>query len=122
MQIVSEWYVPQKILLITLDGEISLANAQVINDTIISKLDEGIAPVHLIIDTRTVKRAPVNIFKLRQKLSYLFDARLGHICLCHTLPVIASIAVVITAFAKVDLHIVNSPAEAIEKLTDVATK
>lgn len=71
------WYLENRIILAHVVGDNSLEDFYVINETIIQYLDQGTAPVHLLIDVTELGNIPSNILKVKQAFTYLDHPSIG---------------------------------------------
>lgn len=71
------WYLEDRIILAHVVGDNTLEDFRGINTAIIQHLDQGTAPVHLLIDVTELGNIPSNIIKVKQAFTYLDHPSIG---------------------------------------------
>ncbi len=64
------WYEDKRIVSAVLEGEVTIDEIKIYAAELMTYLDDGIAPVHLIIDFSKVKKFPTNVVPLRSIFSW----------------------------------------------------
>lgn len=72
------WYMPDKVLLLTLSGDYTLPDAWQVNQSIVDMLDQSMSPLLLVIDARNMNR-PHNFQELRGAQTYMHHDNLRRI-------------------------------------------
>lgn len=72
-----EWLSFPRILHVALYGDLQLEDIENFSDDVIKHLDEGQAPVHIIVSDSEVGRPPINLNKLRQAAKFVQHPSLG---------------------------------------------
>lgn len=71
------WYIPQRVIYVKWGAALSLDDILAVNEAASALMDEGIAPVHTLNDTRDIKRHPTNIIELRRRSISLDHPKAG---------------------------------------------
>jgi hypothetical protein len=71
------WQQDKRIIYGRIYGDSTLEDADHWSREIVDYLETGIEPVHLVIDTTTVKKIPTNITALKGSMKYLNHPKLG---------------------------------------------
>ena len=76
-----KWYVPDRVILVRFEGEVTTDDAEGINTEAVEMLDKagGEGAVHLVSDTRDVHKFPINSIQLRKKLTLFDHPSLGYV-------------------------------------------
>jgi hypothetical protein len=98
--------------------EVGLEFAEKANADMITFLDQGTPPIHIILDTTNVKKHPMNVAKLRQASKILDHPAVGWIVLISSNPVIHFLATVVTQITKSRYRSASSVEEAIPFLRE----
>lgn len=72
------WHIPNKVLLLTLSGDYTVADAQEVDQAILTELRRHTA-LTLLIDAQDMER-PYNFRHIRNSQTYMKNAELHHIC------------------------------------------
>jgi hypothetical protein len=62
------WHTPKKIIFVHLLGELDLNAVEAMAQQCAVLMDEGIAPVHILLDDRNGGRPPISLSQLRSRL------------------------------------------------------
>lgn len=77
MQFGFEWHIPRRVLILTVSGDVSLEELVQFNAAMLSHLEQGIPPVHLVSLGDNIRRVPTNILLIKQTLTYLQHPNMG---------------------------------------------
>jgi hypothetical protein len=72
-----QWLFYPRILHVELYGDLDFDNLQQFNDELVTHLEQGEAPVHVIIDDTNVGKPPLQLGKLKRILPYIQHPSLG---------------------------------------------
>jgi hypothetical protein len=72
-----EWYIPSRVLILKVSGDISLEDLARFNQSMIGYLEEGTAPVHLISTAGDIGHVPTNLMLIKETVSYLRHPHMG---------------------------------------------
>jgi hypothetical protein len=75
------WHIPGRVIYGVVSGVQTLDELTEANQTVMSMLDEGMRPVHFIMDDSQLKRTPINLKQLQIALAYVRHTRIGWIVL-----------------------------------------
>ena len=77
MQFGLEWHMPRRVLILTVSGDVSLEELVQFNTAMLSHLEQGVPPVHLVSLGDNIRRVPTNILLIKQTLTYLQHPNMG---------------------------------------------
>ena len=77
MQFGLEWHIPGRVLILTVSGDVSLEDLAQFNSAMLSHLDEGTPPVHLVSIGNNIRRVPTSIMLIKQTVTYLQHPNMG---------------------------------------------
>ncbi len=77
MEPIFEWYIKDRVIFHRGFGEQTLEIIQKNNNRFIQMIEEGSAPVHVIVDARQVSLLPTPLFRLSQTTSFFKHLSLG---------------------------------------------
>lgn len=72
-----KWYLSKRIILARLTGELDLDQVEALAKNIYLLIDEGIAPVHILIDDTKGGRPPISLNQLKARLTWAEHPSLG---------------------------------------------
>ena len=72
-----EWHIPRRVLILTVSGDVSLADLERFNSSVISYLEQGIAPVHLVSIGDNIRHVPTNLMQIKAAVTYLQHPNIG---------------------------------------------
>jgi hypothetical protein len=114
VSITADWYLPNRVFLVRIEGDISVQDAIDSNTAITNMIRAGEAPVYMIVDTAHMGHFPTHLSQFRQVLSYLYEPKLRTIVVVGGVNILARfIASALTQVARIELKIVNTLDEAI---------
>jgi len=74
-----DWYVERRVILVQIEGSLDLEKASELNRQIVAFIDQGDAPVHVIVDLTQLGAIPTNLLKLREASHVVGHAGVGWI-------------------------------------------
>ncbi|MBA3874827.1 MAG: hypothetical protein H0X30_37340 [Anaerolineae bacterium] len=77
MQFGLEWHIPRRVLVLTVSGDVSLEELAQFNKAMLSHLEQGIPPVHLVSIGDNIRRVPTSIMLIKQTVTYLQHPNMG---------------------------------------------
>ena len=77
MQFGFEWHMPGRVLMLTVSGDVSLEDLAQFNGAMLSHLDQGMPPVHLISIGNNIRRVPTSIMLIKQTVTYIQHPNMG---------------------------------------------
>ena len=95
------WYVENRVILAHVEGVVDDEGMHAFNTTIGDFLENGQAPIHLIVDTTEIKQFPTNLRTLRKSQAYLTHSNMGWIIVINTNPMLNFLVHVLTSVAHV---------------------
>lgn len=111
-----EWYIPQRVILCRIIGDVSLDEAQQMADTMAVRITEGIAPVHTIFEASQMGSFPTSIAQLNRMSRWVYHPSTGWIVSINTGRIMSFVAVVLTNTAGVKYRPAASIDDAIKLL------
>jgi hypothetical protein len=115
------WYLEKRVILAILDGDMTLEASYAVSDSVAQHLEQGLAPVHLVVDTTTLGKYPNSLKEIRNVSSrYMANPNLGRIVVVSAAnPVTRFIASTLTQLAGIRLRLVDTLDEALMTLKQV---
>jgi hypothetical protein len=113
-----DWYLPKRVLMLTISGDVSLKDLELFNGSVMNYLEEGIAPVHLVSIGHNIRRVPTNLIQIKQVVTYIQDPKIGWTIIVQEKPnpLTGFIASVATQAAGVKIRHVKSVVDGLEAL------
>ena len=73
-----EWFVPQSVMLVTLNGDFTVEEISELSIRIVENLDaSGKAPIHILVDRSELNSFPILLAPIRRTATSLNDKRVG---------------------------------------------
>ena len=72
-----EWHIPKRVLNLIVSGDVSLEDLVRFNKDVLSYLEDGTAPVHLVSIGNNIRRVPTNLMLIKQTVTYLQHPSMG---------------------------------------------
>lgn len=112
------WYREKRVVLVKIQGDMTLENAFEYSDAIYEMVDSGIAPVHIIADLTEIGKFPPSLISLRNATRYLLHPKAGWIMLIGG-PIMAQVfGEVLTRLTRINFRLVTSFQEAADALLE----
>ena len=108
MSVKISWYVENRVILADVKGVIDENGMNSFNTDICNHLDNGQAPIHLVVDTTDIQQFPTNLNTLRKSQAYLTHPNIGWIIVINTNPMLNFLVHVLTSVAKVKTRTVKT--------------
>ncbi|PJF44739.1 MAG: hypothetical protein CUN55_02360 [Phototrophicales bacterium] len=105
------WYIPERVLLLKLVGDYSVADAKAANEQITKILDQRDHPLMLLIDASEMER-PFNFQRIRALQTYMNHQNLKHIFAISNDKLVTLALMVIFNMGRAYLHLYNNHEEA----------
>lgn len=113
------WYIEKRIIYFQVSGDISMEEIFEGNSKIEAFLNEGNAPVHIIVDDEDVKKMPINIRELNGKFTAMRNPNVGRIIEIGQLnPLLRYLMPMIAQLARINLIHRTTVADAMEYLAN----
>ena len=114
-----EWMIPHRVLLLRITGDVSSDEVRQIAGSVEKWIDNGHAPVHLMIDTTQMGRFPVSVTQIHGYSRWLYHPKTGYVVLLNPIQLIAFLTTIITGMAHVQFKIAETEQEALQILYKV---
>ena len=72
-----EWHIARRVLMLTVSGDVSLGELARFNSEVLTYLDNGIAPIHLVSVGANIRRVPTNLMLIKETVTYLQHPNMG---------------------------------------------
>lgn len=114
------WYLENRIILAHVADDNTIEDLAVINKAIVQYLEQGTAPIHLLIDVTEMGSIPSNIAKIKQTFTYLDHPSIGwSLFIGHMNAIEKFIVSITTQMSKLDAKTVDTIEDAIAVLNRV---
>ncbi|NDJ62854.1 MAG: hypothetical protein GYB67_17165 [Chloroflexi bacterium] len=116
-----DWYLPERIMRIQLSEELTIADAEQLSNISPTYINQGTAPVHVLIDALTVEKYPTQIAQLSKVVKSKVDlAHLGWVIYATRSPLLKFVFSTVTQIAmpNVRLRVYETLDEALAFLVD----
>lgn len=114
------WHTLNQVLILTIQGDYTLGDAQAVNRLILDKLNLSQSPLSIIIDARKMDR-PYNFDEIRAAQTYMDHRQLKHIYTVAGDPVVKLAMMVIFNLCRAHFHIANEMSLAIKTIQTYKT-
>jgi hypothetical protein len=111
------WLVEKRVMYVTMEGEQSRQSFEHMNDEMFRFLEEGEAPVHVILDVSQLKKPYLDI-SLISKKSVSNDKRIGLLAIIGAKGTIQFVIKMVGTIIKSNYHLVASMEEGIELIRE----
>ncbi len=109
------WHTLNRVLILTIQGDYALDDAQVVNRLVLDQLNLCQSPLSIIIDARKMSR-PYNFNEIRAAQTYMDHRQLKHIYTVAGDPVVKLAMMVIFNLCRAHFHIMNEMSLAIRMI------
>ena len=72
-----EWLLSERVILVNLEGDLTIDDLEDFSNDIVSLLEEGQSPVHIMISDANVGKIPVQLNQVQKKLGFIRHPALG---------------------------------------------
>ena len=72
-----EWHIARRVLMLTVSGDVSLDELVRFNSEVLTYLEHGTAPVHLVSVGANIRRVPTNLMLIKETVTYLQHPNMG---------------------------------------------
>jgi len=72
-----EWHIPNRVLILTVSGDVSLEELARFNRAVLNYLEQGVAPVHLVSIGDNIRRVPTNLMLIKETVTYIQHPKMG---------------------------------------------
>jgi hypothetical protein len=94
-----EWFLPQRVIFMHIEGDVTVAEIKAVSNEITALLDAGNAPVHLLVDDQKVQKFAIGLAKINKSVAFMRHPALGsmvgvgeiHPMVAYIVPVISQI-------------------------------
>jgi hypothetical protein len=114
-----QWYLEQRVVLVTLSGHLSMDEILQMHATTGHMVETGSAPVHILVDVTTLQSHPTNIREIAQASGYLSHANMGWAILINPSRITQFVVTLVGGVTKVKNKSVHSIEEALKVLHHV---
>jgi len=113
-----EWHVPNRVLLLTVSGDVSLDDLVGFNSAVIDCLEHGTAPIHVVSIGDNIRRVPTNLMLIKESVTYLQHPKMGWTIIVQEKanPVTGFMVSVAAQATGMKLHQVKNLADGLETL------
>ena len=81
MSFIHQWYQDNRVVKVVFDGDVTNEGIASYNDVMTNYMDEGVAPVHVIIETSNIGNIKIHPRELLKATQYLKHAHMGWVVL-----------------------------------------
>jgi hypothetical protein len=110
------WYHEKRVLLVRIQGELTLEDMRQCSDAIYETLDLGTAPTHVIADLREIGHFPASLIALKNAARYLTHPKIGWIVVIGGPMLAQMFAGILTRTTRINYHAAKTIEEAIQLL------
>jgi len=115
-----DWYQEGKVILANVQGSVTLDDLGSLQEQVFAYLDNGTAPIHLIVDTTNLGQMPLKLNELRNVTRYMADDRFGWQVIVGGLnPIARMIGSILMQLAGREIILVNNMTEAEQRLSRI---
>jgi len=119
MPYTSYWYLDRRIIYNHLHGAVTVEEASALEDENFQHFEEGVPPVHIIVDMADVKKLPTNVSQLNRMLQRGRPPALGWIVLVGVNPLARVIGSMLCQVARIPFCTFDTLEEAVRFLQEV---
>lgn len=113
------WHIPERVIKITGEGALSFEDTDAINTELVSLLEEGTAPVHILLDASHITNIPHDFVKLKSGQTYIGHANLGWLVMFGADRMMSFLASLILQMTRSRIRFCHTEAEALAFLQEL---
>jgi len=110
------WLKENRVAQIIMQGNVTLQEANQLNDDVIRLLDAAAPPIHFVTDITHMGKFPTNALQIKKSLAYLGHRNAGWFLIVGGNALVNTIATVLTQFLRKDYRMFRTHRQAFEFL------
>jgi hypothetical protein len=113
-----DWLIKDRLIFVSISGDITLEDVAALNESITALLDAGQAPIHMLADIKDMGKFPFDLISMQRTSTYLKHPKLGLVMMYGASRIASSFAQMITQIAGIKLRVVQSYTDALKHLME----